>query len=161
MNENEMKITPPWVQYANEIIALFGRDPDINIVYDNDTYTLTLRVDNHAKASAIEKLLPVAKQFGNVVLKTLIVPANTAETKASIYDTAFDGNPAFSYVKQIDGVFTNPMTYVVFNKEVVQYFNDDIGDINGNRTTLYQDIAKDLFHDDGVFFCTDTREINK
>ena len=26
MNENEMKIAPPWVQYANEIIALFGKD---------------------------------------------------------------------------------------------------------------------------------------
>ena len=49
------------------------------------------------------------------------------------------------------------MTYVVFVKEVVQYFNDDLGDANGVCSTLYQDIAKRLFTStEGVFFCTNT-----
>ena len=49
------------------------------------------------------------------------------------------------------------MTYVVFKKEVVQYFNDSLGDIHGVCSTLMQDIAKDIFEDtEGVYFCTDT-----
>ena len=154
-------IAPPWIQYVNKLIALFGEDPDIDISYDNDSHLVMLKVNNQAKADAIDHLLPAAKQFGNVTLVISVVPSNMSDTKADLYTIAFDGNPAFSYVKQVDGVFTNPITYVVFNKEVVQYYNDDLGDVNGNCTTLYQDIAKDLFDDEGVYFCTDSREPNK
>jgi hypothetical protein len=48
---------------------------------------------------------------------------------------------------------------VVFVPEVVQYYTDNLGDINGFRTTLYQELAKELFGDSelsrGVYFCTD------
>ena len=46
--------------------------------------------------------------------------------------------------------------YAVFQSKVVQFFNDDMSDINGNCTTLYQEIAKDVFSGraEGVFFCT-------
>ena len=53
----------------------------------------------------------------------------------------------------------NPITYVVFVNEVVQYFNDDLGDVYGQCSTLYQEIAKDVFGEtEGVFFCTDVEE---
>ena len=43
----------------------------------------------------------------------------------------------------------------VFAKEVVQYWNDSLSDPYGKVSTLYQDIAKDIFEDtDGVMFCT-------
>lgn len=41
-------------------------------------------------------------------------------------------------------------------KEVVQYFNDNIGDINGNCSTLYEIIARDIFPNvNGIYFCTE------
>jgi len=47
------------------------------------------------------------------------------------------------------------LTYVLFKNKVVQYFIDNIGDYNGMKSTLYEDIARDIFEDvDGVFFCT-------
>lgn len=52
----------------------------------------------------------------------------------------------------------NSFTYVVFEKEVVQYWNDNLADYNGLTSTLYQDLAKEIFEDanlDGVYFCTD------
>jgi len=53
-------------------------------------------------------------------------------------------------------LFNNPVDYVVFRNEVVQFFNDEMGDPNGLKSTLYQDIAKDVFADkDGIFFCTE------
>ena len=51
---------------------------------------------------------------------------------------------------------------MVFEKAVIQFFNDDITDINGVESTLYQNVAKEIFEDDvktgSIFFCTDTDE---
>ena len=48
------------------------------------------------------------------------------------------------------------MTFIVFEKVVVQWFSDSIGDWYGLTSTLYQDLAKDIFGNiDGVYFCTD------
>ena len=152
------KIAAPWVQYVNKLTALFGDDPEIQIEYDYTNQKFNMQVSNQLKATAISKLLPSVKHFGDVTLTINITLVSTASTKADVYHDAFDGNPAFSYSKQIDGVFTNPITYVVFKPDVVQFYNDDLGDINGNCTTLYQNIAKDIFNDDGVFFCTDVKE---
>ena len=56
---------------------------------------------------------------------------------------------------------TNPITYVIFKKEVVQYYNDSLSDAHGMCSTLYQDIAKRILDaDEGIFFCTnDTMNI--
>ena len=49
--------------------------------------------------------------------------------------------------------------YVIFANKVVQYFNDSLSDAHGVCSTLYQDIARDVFGDDcGVYFCTDLEE---
>ena len=61
----------------------------------------------------------------------------------------------------VNGVFTNPVSYVIFEKKVVQFFNDDLSDAHGNMTTLYKDVAKDVLGEHhGVFFCTDNGEEN-
>ena len=53
----------------------------------------------------------------------------------------------------------NVLTYVVFTNKVVQFFNDNLNDIYGNVTTLYQEIASDVFDiESGVFFCTDFKK---
>lgn len=58
-----------------------------------------------------------------------------------------------------EGIFSNPITYIVFKNKVVQFWNDDLSDIYGNRSTLYQDIAKEIFGESsGIFFCTDKEE---
>ena len=48
------------------------------------------------------------------------------------------------------------MTFVEFCKYVVQYYNDNLGDLHGNRTTVMEQIAREVFDDvSGVYFCTD------
>lgn len=55
-----------------------------------------------------------------------------------------------------------PFTYVVFKNCVVQFFNDNLNDPHGIVSTLYQDIAAEIFadmpfpQDGGICFCTDT-----
>jgi len=154
----QVKMAPPWIQYVNEVKALFGKDPEITIEYNEDDYILSLFVDNQRKADALTELLPPKKDFGNITMKIVVVPANLGKTITDLYRIAFDGNPVCSEVVTISESFTNPVSYVIFQKEVVQYYNDDLSDAHGNKTTLYQEIAKDLFEKtNGIFFCTDNK----
>ena len=153
-----VKLSAPWVQYFRELEALFGEDPDIKVVYDEDDLVVRLLVEDGAKAEALTQLLPAEKEFGNVVLHVSVIPANKTMTpsKISLIKTAFHGNPAFRYTASAEGLYTNPIHYVVFANKVVQYYNDDMGDINGNCSTLYQEIAKDVLGEgEGVHYCTD------
>ena len=93
----------------------------------------------------------------NIVVKILVLPANAEnEDKLTLFQKAFEGNPAFSYGDSGNNSITSSFNYVVFAPEVVQFFYDNLGDINGNYSTLYQEIAKDVFgEDEGLHFCTD------
>lgn len=159
---NNTKLSPPWYNYVSEINALFGEDPDIKIGFDQDALELKLLVDNTDKASALEELLPSSVQFGNVELKVFVIPANdmVVRNNARLFELAFKGNPIVSEMVDVPDVLSNPVTYIAFRKEVVQYYNDDLGDLYGNRSTLMQEIAKEVFsdHDEGIFFCTDSGE---
>ena len=153
----KVNLSAPWVTFYRELEALFGEDPDITVVYDEDNGKISLFVDNPDKADALTQLLPAERMFCNVSIKINVVPGNTlAESKANLFLRAFKDNPAFAYGKTVAGVFSNDISYIVFKNKVVQYFNDDLGDVNGNRSTLYQELAKDIFEDhEGVCFCTD------
>lgn len=156
---NELKLSTPWATLYSQINALFGDDPNVAVEFDSDEGadpTIKLYVDGEDKAEAIEAILPDEYKFGNVTVHVEVVPSNVESTPADLFRKAFDGNPAFSYAVTVDGVFSNPINYIVFRNKVVQFFNDDLGDVNGNETTLYEDIARKVFMEQGgVSFCTD------
>lgn len=154
-------LSAPWHVYYKELSLLFEHDKEVRVVYDMDEQVINIYVDNAAKAEAMATVLPMEKEFGNVILTINIIPANKLNlrhTQDSVYKDLFYDNPIVNEVYTVDGIMTNPITYVVFKKEIVQYFNDDLGDAHGMCTTLYQDIAKRVFNPiDGVHFCTDTK----
>lgn len=156
-----IKLAPPWITFVSELEQLFKHDREVHIVYDNEECEVKVYVDSAAKAEALTELLPAGKAFGNQVLTVTVVPANglVAVDKTNLYQTAFAGNGAFSFIKTVQGIFANNLTYVVFKNRVVQYWNDDLGDIYGQKSTLYQEIARNIFGEtEGVFFCTDVEE---
>lgn len=153
----KFNLSAPWITFVHEVTALFEDDPDIRIKFDSQSLTLKLFVEDPYKADAIKELLPEEKMFGEVPLKIEVVPANREVTKADLFNRAFSGNPALQFVFTSDSMF-GPVSYIVFTNKVVQFFNDQMDDINGNKSTLFQDIAKDVFGTDhGVFYCTDTK----
>lgn len=158
-----VKLAPPWVTYVSELEQMFKYDPEVHVVYDNDKHEVKVYVDNPVKAYALNVLLSAEKEFGNVTLHIIVVPSNGyTETRDVLYEAALSGNGAFAFVKRISGIFANDLVYVVFKNRVVQYFNDDLGDVYGQCSTLYQEIAKHIFENkEGVFFCTDIDEIVK
>lgn len=166
MKEPRLKLAPPWITYVNEVNALFGPDPDVRITYDNNAYSLKLYVEDSRKADAINTLISGYKSFGNIEVCTEVIPANNRVdlgtiTDKELFDIAFDRNPVYAFSKEIVGPLSNKLTYVVFKNKVVQFFNDNLDDIHGIISTLYQDIADDIFEGcclHGVFYNTDVEE---
>ena len=156
-----IKKSAPWVAYYKELNELFREDDDVLVVYDEDDNTINVYVGDEAKAGAIQYLLPTEKKFGNVTLFVNVIPSNkgsymvNASNPLSVATDAFRDNDAVVAVTDISGVF--PLVYVVFKKKVVQYFDDNLGDINGNCSMLYETMAKNVFNDVGIKFCTSNR----
>ena len=151
-----VKMYSPWVVFANEVKKLFDRDNEVHVDYSDDDLLLKVYVDNQDKYEALSRLLPAEKEFGNVTLSISVVPSNRDYDKASdveLFKKAFDGNPA------VDNIVTYPspfgdVSYVEFNRRVVSVDADDMSDPRGYKSTLYQDIAKEIFSADHIFFCT-------
>lgn len=152
---SKLNLSAPWVEYYHAVEAMFKADPEISVVYDDEGKELKLYVDNAVKADSLAKLLPAEKSFGNVALKISVIPSNNEEV-GDLLHNVFADNPYFSRTVRVDGIMSNPLTYVVFEPEATQYWVDNLGDINGNRTILYEDLAKEVFEDlRGVFFCSE------
>ena len=147
MTEVRLKLSAPWTTYVNEVTALLDGDPEIAINYDNSIPALVVATNNGDKAAALRKLLPEERVFGNITLKISVdgpTPNRVFVTNEELLKTAFTRNPALSFVQAIDGI-VGGFTYVVFKNCVVQFFNDNLGDIHGIASTLYEDIARDVF----------------
>ena len=164
MNNIRLKILPPWVTVINKITVLFDGDPQIacNVDYSGKNPSITLACNNGDKVAALQQILPEEFDFGNVVLKVGIdgVPTNRAfRNKKELFETAFEQNPVFAYAvsPMDDGYSWFSMVYVVFKKEVVQFYNDNLNDCHGIVSTLYQDIAEEILTGEGaqgVYFNT-------
>lgn len=164
--EIRTKISPPWFTFVSELKAMFGEDPDIRIEH-TDEFKVKMYVNDANKATALNLLVPYSKNYGNVDVIIEVIPSNgylgSFETKdySELFKAAFKNNPVLSYVQKVEGLFDFKAIYVIFKNKVVQYFNDNLCDINGNTSTLYEDIARDIFSDNvesGVFFCTDVAD---
>ncbi len=156
-NRNEeVKLASPWLIYYRKLCALFERDPEIKMSFDESSYEIKMVVDNTDKADALTKLLPFEKEFGNVVVTISIIPPNKDGCRyIDLIKEAFKGNQAVHDIFETE-IFGTAISYVMFQKTVVQYPNDDIGDYYCEASTLYQDLAKELLgEEEGVQFCTD------
>ena len=151
-------LSPPWVTLYKMVSKLFENDPEVKVTYDEETYTISLYVDNQRKADALTKLLPLSKEFGNVTVFINVASANQEESKIELFQEAFEGNEAISCFYTGCGP-TQDINYIAFDPVVVQFFNDQLDDANGLRSMLYADIAKEVFGDhDSIFFCTDAAD---
>ena len=170
MSDVRFKLSPPWIEYARQMEALFDGDPQIafNEKLGGKEPSIVLACNNGDKVAALQRILPSFVEFGNVLLNVVIdgKPSNKAfKSKKELFDTAFNGNPAYAYsvCPEEEGYYWFAVTYVVFKCCVVQYFCDNLNDCHGIKSTLYQDIAEKLLTGEdvnGVYFNTDV-EVGK
>jgi hypothetical protein len=167
MTEAKLKLSPPWITYVNMLEALFDGDLEIafNLDIDANNCSVTLATNNPDKAAALVKLLPEKVAFGKVELQIKVdcqTISNLAFTSdKQLFETAFSENPAFAYAVEADASYFLPFTYVVFKRDVVQFFADNLHDPHGLISTLYQDIASEIFRSTtytcggGIAYATD------
>ena len=164
-----IKLSAPWDTWHKKIKALFELDPEINVgelapVDDGDLdYSFDIEVKNHEKYIALDRVLPNIKAFGNVIVGVNMHDEenNSVDEGAELYRKIFSGNPIVKDIKDAVDATDTHHVYVRFVPEVVQFYNDDLGDYNGNWSGLAADIADEVFENDyrGVCFCTaDKRE---
>lgn len=149
-------ISAPWVTHYHMIEALFKDDPEITVEYDKENTTVKLFVRNQDKAEALTKLMPTEVPFGNVKLRISVIPANTIWKPDDYIRKAFVGNPIFDDVCEVGIHQGATLYYALFKKEVIKFFDDNLGDPHGNVFTLAQDIAKNVLTNTpaGVFYST-------
>lgn len=168
-----LKLISPWRNYYHEIQAFFKEDPYVTVVFDEDNMEIKLFVQASDKAEALTQILNSEKTFGETTVKVTIIPANTmsreiklmmksmieAEEFERVINIALDCNRLFNDIRVIKGLLGFNAIYVLFNKTVIQYYNDNIGDLNGVKSTLAEDIARDIFvQHPGIFYCTNVAD---
>ena len=164
---SSLRIQSPWVLFYKKVYTLFAKDPQVKVLFNVEEPELKIQVKgNDEKAACIARFFPKAMNFGNVVLACSVVGDNgqpvpdvnlddhTAITKV------FEGNGALSFIKDVKTPFGYSIIYVVFVKEVVQYYSDNMFDLYGATSTIYEDLARDVFeqplqNEDFCSFCTD------
>ena len=148
-------LASPWTRFFKEVAALFAKDPDVDVIFNGKTPEIKLLVNDQIKANALSKIFPQTKKFGNVELKITVVPANAAEEDPmELFRKAFYGNEAVQEFIQIKSEFGLAANYIVFIPEVVQYWADNMGNPDGFESTLYENIAKDVFDTNAAVFFT-------
>ena len=154
-------IQAPWVTTYKKICALFENDMDLHISDINEptpgNCTIVISSQNNAKLESIKKILKNHFEFGNVTLDIEFIPEdNNEKITDSDFRNAFNCNENLTEVRTIETPDGFSRTYVVFEKEVVQFYNDDLTDLYGNYNGLMEDIARELFNevDASISYCT-------
>ena len=164
----KLAIEAPWETFCKQLKALFERDTDIIVsdIYEHEygmdtDYGVAIQVTRHDKFLALDRLLPRVKTFGNVTLGIDLYDEENGEVDtAALLKTLFDGNTIVDSIKTRTDPAGVDWNYVLFKPEVIQFFDDDLGDFNGNWNGLAEDIAREVFAENGrgVYFCTAAKE---
>lgn len=163
-----VRVEAPWYNYQKKVAAMFSRDPEIEVgeVYQQENgvdYGMDVVVRSREKYLALDRVLNRVMLFGSIALYIKLYDAeNTLEDAAiEVYRAIFKGNPVVRGIEDMVDEAGVHHGYVVFEPEIVQFYDDNLSDYRGNWTGLAQGIAREMFDDaaHGVQFCTaDIRE---
>lgn len=157
------KLEAPWYTYNKMVTELFESDQNVevgDIVDTGDgTFSMTISVSDHDKFVALDRVMPNKVEFGNIILNIIVKSAESndvIEDYVELYKTIFKNNLLVKDFKVTTDFAGSTHCFVRFWPEVVQFFNDNTSDYDGNWSGLAQDIAKEIFADcpAGIHFCT-------
>ena len=155
-----VSLDPPWWTLYKEITSTVGFDRAVVEVTMDDSQNpmpLTIRTSTTDKAWSLATIMKRQHTFGNIVVNINIVdydgnpaiPYNpfTLEALEDILNRALSTNRWFTFtdIKELD--FWGSITYglyIVFEKEVIQFNNDDIGDYYLNYNEVVENVFRKL-----------------
>ena len=172
-----LNLTAPWVEHYNKLKAFFEKDRYVTVVIDEEDVVadgihkikMVCSDPERGKGYALDQVL--RKDLPYTTVEVLYrdkdpeidaVRFKTVMSDGYLEQLSFvlRGNEALEgvRVKYLPGISPEEgFKYVIFKKEVVQYYADDLSDYYGHHSTLYEILARDIFETPppGVFFCTE------
>lgn len=169
-SKESVGMSNPVYTFYNKFVALFINDDEvlvdeISVIEDGSeldgAYTFDIDVyENKAKFEALLKLINCDVQLGNlrVIIQINYETKQEDEITLDTFRDAFKNNPIVNdFVEKKLPLSEVTMPYVIFKKEVVQFYNDDLSDYYGNFNGLYSEIAKDVLNTNGINLCVDNK----
>lgn len=168
----KLRLEAPWYSFQKKVEALFKDDPDIlvgELIETDDEfgfdYVMNIEVLNHKKFEALDRVVAPYKIFGDIIVKIVLFDEENhgVNPGLQLYETIFEGNSILEDVRNITDQAGVTHGYVRFKPEVIQFFDDNIGDYDGNWSGLAESIARELFENDttGMHFCTAAKTGNQ
>lgn len=164
MRSKNCKLSSPWEEVHHALEAFFEKDDTVVVDAEiSANYTLGISCYSEKKYNALKKVLRQEYKFGNVVLRIFLYLLSDKRTNTTTFSTkdpaknieaALSGNELFDHIESRI-IMGSKLSYCLFKKEVVQFYNDDLTDLNGLESTLAENIAEIIFDVDDVYFCTD------
>ena len=159
----EVGLSAPWQTIQHEIFHLLEPDKEVTVSEvsecDNGVYSVDISSKNGKKIAALEKVIKNSFNLGNVQLViNFIHEREDDDVTVQDYIDAFEGNSNFVTVEETSkGLFQN-LVYVIFAKEILQFFNDQLDDVYGNKNIIVADAANDVCNKNSksleINFCT-------
>lgn len=158
-----VKLSPPWWSLHRQISAMFEGDPDVSVgelaEVSGSKKSCIILVNKRDKAAAMKAMLQTEVQISGVTVSIAVLGPDEDAIEAAngsdaqILTALLTGNPRFVGITTVHR-FMAEMEYCIFKKEVVQFWNDDAASYKDVSTMLAEDIARHIFRETQVCFCT-------
>ena len=158
MENNFVKLTPPWNTLRNEFLYTFGNSPlitvkPLNILSSNPsnkTYNIEIVVKDDDIAFALRQIVKPIFNFGTINIRTLIKNSNDVveivvnkfyeiNEICDLFCTSLKSNSLFKGI-----IVKGNMLFSVFDKSIIQFFNDDTSDLCQNYNEITSKVFKKL-----------------
>jgi hypothetical protein len=145
-----------WYTVVSELKAFLGEDPEVTVTTDAaDPDSVNVIVNNNcAKTAALASLLRLTYEIGAFVGHVYVrdqcgnafdpLPLPTNDALGTAAAVAFADNPRVCSVQSFDMPFSGERVFVLVEKAVIQYFDDDIGDPYANANKLSANVLIDI-----------------
>ena len=169
-------ISPPQYSLQRQLESSFGADPCVTVseVYEQgDGWMIDVQGCDVEINSGLAFVLKKDYDFGGirVTVRVLdsdgnpvvddapLVPDDPGETVREFFHKALRDNPYFAQFPGQDGGSVIPFVWIEIETEVIQYWNDNIGDFYGNdnrvAASVFQEVCNlDFFGSVTVQFTT-------
>ena len=152
--ERLIKLSPPWHTFFNFVKHSVGNDRCVEVCdmkeISEREFLIQVDVKDRSRAIAMATILAPCKNFGNIDVRVevshcgRIVRPNdrclNVRSLVRMFEEAFCTNNYFENVEAVK-MFEADIIFPVFEKSVIQFFNDDISDLYSN----FNGVAADVF----------------
>ena len=136
---NTVALSAPWYTFAKTVKYIFEKDPDIAVNFSdeiNGNLTITVETSSPKKLISIKKIVGSKRSYGNI---TVVIKYALSSNIITLEDYQL----AFADTGLIDQIIESqdPMgtDFIVVNRDLVQFYNDNIFDYHGNITMTLEE----------------------